>query len=241
MANGIYIGMSGAIAAQRRLDVVANNVANANTPGFRQQRAQFETFLVPTGDERPIEKGFVAATATHTDDTGGAIMQTGNPLDVAIDGKGWFAVRGPDGQPLLTRAGNFHLGADGTLLDTMGNAVLSGPGVNGGPIQLRSDGGQPSVGSDGSVSQDGTVVATLSVVDVDTSKLKPVGNTHFSAAPQDVRPLENATVAGGALESSNVNPVRGLVELVQLTQDFQSSQKVMAEYRRLDQKLLSSK
>ncbi|HWB75591.1 MAG TPA: flagellar hook basal-body protein [Nannocystaceae bacterium] len=246
MANGIYIGMSGAIAAQRRLDVVANNVANANTPGFRQQRAQFETFLVQTNDQRPIEKGFVAATATHTDDSAGAIMQTGNPLDVAIDGKGWFAVRGADGQPLLTRAGNFHLGSDGTLLDTMGNAVLSGPGLNGGPIQLRSDGGQPSVGSDGSVSQDGTVVATLSVVDVETSKLQPVGNTHFrlvSAATgvADIRPLENATVAGGALESSNVNPVRGLVELVQLTQDFQSSQKVMAEYRRLDQKLLSSK
>lgn len=241
MANGIYIGMSGAIAAQRRLDVVANNVANANTPGFRQQRAQFETFLVKTNDQRPIEKGFVAATGTWTDDTGGAIMQTGNPLDVAIEGKGYFAVRGANGQPLLTRAGNFHLGADGTLLDTIGNAVLSGPGGSGGPITLRPEGGQPSVGSDGSISQDGTVVATLSLVDVDPSKLQPVGNTHFSTAPANMLPLANATVAGGALESSNVNPVRGLVELVQLTQDFQSSQKVMAEYRRLDQRLLSSK
>ena len=107
MANGIYIGMSGAIAAQRRLDVVANNVANANTPGFRQQRAQFETFLVQTNDQRPIEKGFVAATATHTDDSAGAIMQTGNPLDVAIDGKGWFMVKDANGQSLLTRSGNF--------------------------------------------------------------------------------------------------------------------------------------
>jgi flagellar basal-body rod protein FlgF len=168
-------------------------------------------------------------------------MQTGNPLDVAIDGNGWFAVRTANGEAMLTRAGNFRLDADGTLVDTMGNALIAGPGLNGGPIQLRPDGGQPSLGRDGSVSQDGTVIATLSVVDVDTSKLRPVGNTHFAVAPQDAQPIENPNVAAGALESSNVNPVRGLVELVQLTQDFQSSQKVMAEYRRLDQKLLSSK
>lgn len=237
MANGIYIGMSGAVASQRRLDVVANNVANANTVGFRQQRAQFESYMVKTGDERPIEKGFVELTNVYTDTQAGAITTTGNPLDLAIDGTGYFQVRGTDGNPLMTRAGNFRLDAEGTLVDATGKAVLSTSGT----ISLRPDGGQPSVGADGSIAQDGTVVASLSIVDVDPTKLNRIGDTHFSAQAADIRPTSASTVHSGVLETSNVNPVRGLVELVQLTQDFQQSHKVMAEYRRLDQRLLASK
>lgn len=238
MANGIYIGMSGAIAAQRRLDVVANNVANASTPGFRQHRAEFQSFLVGTGEtQRPIEKGFVAISGTRVDDSPGVISQTGNPLDVAIDGSGWFVVEAPAGQ-LLTRAGNFRMAADGTVVDQMGNAIASDTGA---PIRLRPEGGPPSVGSDGTISQDGTTIARLSIVNVPTERLEAVGDTHMRAAPADMQRAPDATVQGGALEGSNVNPVRGLVELVQLTQEFQTNQKVMGEYRRLDQKLLSSR
>ncbi len=241
MANGIYIGMSGAIAAQRRLDVVANNVANANTTGFRQQRAQFESYLVPTGDQRPVEKGFVGLSNVYTDTQAGALQTTGNPLDMAVEGDGYFMVKGPSGNSLMTRAGNFHTDAEGTLTDAQGNAVLSGPLGAGGPISLRPGGGQPSVGIDGTISQDGTVVATLALVDVDATKLQRMGDTHFSASPADLRPAAGSSVHAGVLETSNVNPVRGLVELVQLTQEFQTGHKVMAEYRRLDQRLLSSK
>ncbi len=236
MANGIYIPMSGAIAAQRRLDIVANNVANASTPGFRQQRAQFETFLIPTGDDRPIEKGLTALSGTSIDDSAGVIQQTGNPLDMAIDGPGYFVVDAPGGQ-LVTRAGNFRMANEGTLVDVMGNAVAS---EGGGPIRLRPEGGPPSVGSDGSIAQDGTIVARLAIVNVDTDRLQAVGDTHMRAAAADMRPATGTRVQGGALEGSNVNPVRGLVELVQLTQEFQTNQKVMGEYRKLDQKLLSS-
>lgn len=237
MANGIYIGMSGAMAAQQRLDMVANNVANANTVGFKQQRAQFESYMVKTGDARPVEKGFTQLSNVYTDTQAGAIHSTGNPLDLAIDGSGYFTVRGTDGNQLMTRAGNFRMDAEGTLVDATGKAVLSSNGT----VSLRPDGGQPSVGSDGTVSQDGTVVASLSLVDVDPNKLTRIGDTHFSAAPADIRPASGSTVHAGVLETSNVNPVRGLVELVQLTQDFQSGHKVMAEYRRLDQRLLASK
>jgi flagellar basal-body rod protein FlgF len=237
MANGIYIGMSGAIAAQRRLDIVANNVANASTPGFRQQRAEFQSFLVDTGETgKPIEKGFVALAGTSIDDTAGVISQTGNPLDMAIDGPGYFVVNGPT-EPLLTRAGNFRMATDGTIVDQMGNAVAAEGGA---PIRLRPEGGPPGVGSDGTISQDGTIVARLSVVNVASDKLQAVGDTHMRAAPADMQPATNASISGGALEGSNVNPVRGLVELVQLTQEFQTNQKVMSEYRKLDSKLLSS-
>lgn len=241
MANGIYIGMSGAIAAQRRLDIVANNVANASTPGFRQQRAEFQAFLVDTGEtQKPVEKGMVALAGTRVDDSAGIISQTGNPLDVAIDGPGWFVVNATTsgGGQLLTRAGNFRMATDGTLVDQLGNPIASD---SGGPIRLSPEGGPPSVGSDGTVSQDGTPLARLSIVNVATDKLQAVGDNHMRAAPADMQQATNVSVQGGALEGSNVNPVRGLVELVQLTQEFQTNQKVMAEYRRLDQKLLSSR
>jgi len=233
MANGVYIPMSGAMAAERRLEVVANNVANANTPGFRQQRVAFETFLVATGDGRPSETGFVGVGEGRVDLPPGAIATTGNPLDVALDGPGFFVVQGQDG-PLLTRGGALRMQADGTLVDGGNLPVL---GTNRAPIRLRPDSGQPSVGSDGTITQDGTVVASLGVVTVDPTRLQAVGDMHLRAAPQDLVPAKTSVVAG-ALESSNVNPVRGLVELVQLTQDFQTQNRVMNEYRKLDSRTL---
>ncbi len=234
MANGVYIPMSGAMAAEKRLEVVANNVANANTPGFRQQRVAFQSFLVDTESSKPAEKGFVGVGEGRVDLTAGAIQTTGNPLDVALDGPGFFMVQG-EGGTMLTRNGALRMQADGTLVDGGGLPVL---GTNRAPIRLRPDGGQPSVGADGSVSQNGTTIATLGVVTVDPARLQPVGDMHMRAAPQDLVPAKTSVIAG-ALESSNVNPVRGLVELVQLTQDFQTQNRVMTEYRKLDQKTLS--
>jgi flagellar basal-body rod protein FlgF len=235
MANGVYIPMSGAMAAEKRLEVVANNVANANTPGFRQQRVSFESFLVATDGQGPTEKGFVGIGEGRVDLTPGAIATTGNPLDVALDGPGFFTVQG-EGGTLLTRNGALRMQADGTLVDG-GNLPMLGK--TGAPIRLRPDGGQPSVGSDGSITQDGTVVASLGVVTVDPTRLQPVGDMHLRAAPQDLVPAKTSVVSG-ALESSNMNPVRGLVELVQLTQDFQTQNRVMNEYRKLDQKTLAN-
>lgn len=235
MANGIYIPMSGAMAAEKRLDVVANNVANANTPGFRQQRVSFSSFMVATDGKRPAEKGFVGVAEGRVDLTPGAIATTGNPLDVALDGPGFFLVQG-EGGPLLTRNGALRMRTDGTLVDGGNLPVL---GTNRAPIRLRPDGGQPSVGADGSVSQAGTTIATMAVVTVDDpTRLQPVGDMHLRAAPEDMQPATTPVVSG-ALESSNMNPVRGLVELVQLTQDFQTHHRLMNEYRKLDQKTLA--
>ena len=221
------------LGSSARQEALANNVANANTPGFRQQRVAFESFLVDTNDQRPAEKGFVGVGEGRVDLTPGAITTTGNPLDVALDGPGFFMVQG-EGGPLLTRNGALRMQGDGTLVDGGNLPVL---GTNRAPIRLRPDGGQPSVGRDGSITQDGTVVASLGIVTVDPTRLQPVGDMHLRAAPQDLVPA-TTTVASGALESSNVNPVRGLVELVQLTQDFQTQNRVMNEYRKLDSKTL---
>lgn len=239
MANGVYIGMSAALASQHRLEVVANNIANSNTVGFRQQRVVFGEYLVQTLDGTPSQKGFTAIDETALDRTAGALQQTGNPLDLAIEGDGYFAMRGPQGI-MVSRAGNFRMQADGTIVDASGLPVLAGSpqaGLN--PITVRPDGGPVRVGSDGTVMQGGTELARIAVVTVDGPGLTPTGGAHLQAAPGSLKSADGATLTPGYLEGSNIDPVRGMVELIEISQDYQSSQKLMAEFRKLDRAVMS--
>jgi flagellar basal-body rod protein FlgF len=237
VANGVYIGMSAAVAAQQRLEVVANNIANANTTGFRQQRVVFGEHLVRTLDGSPSSKGFTALDATVLDGSAGELQPTGNPLDVAIDGAGFFALRGPSGL-MVSRAGNFGVRPDGTLVDGSGFAVLGGSPEEGlTPIVVRPDAGPVSVGSDGTVSQDGTPLARIAIVTADGPGLQPTGGAHLQVAPGALRTAA-ATLHTGHLEGSNVNPVRGMVELVEVNHDYTTSQKLMSEFRKLDRAVM---
>ena len=110
---------------RERLEVVANNVANVNTAGFKQTRIAFQDFLVKEGPDGITDKGFSAMALTQTDLTAGGLQPTGNPLDVALSGPGFFMVRGPDGDT-LTRNGSFRISADGTLVNANGMTVLGG-------------------------------------------------------------------------------------------------------------------
>lgn len=237
MANGVYIGMSSAVASQRRLEIVANNIANANTVGYRQQRSVFQDFLVDTLDGSESTKGGTQITETVIDSQNGAMERTGNPLDVALEGEGYFAVRGPGGV-MVTRGGNFRTQADGKLVDASGMEVLGGsPEAGFTPIFARPEEGPVSVAADGSVEQAGTTIAKIAVVTVDGS-LRPTGGSHLAPQPGTLRGVPQPTVASGFLESSNVNPVRGMVELMEISQDYQSSQKLMSEFRRMDRAIL---
>lgn len=237
MANGVYIGMSAAIAAERRLEVTANNIANVDTVGFRQQRVVFGEHLVRTLDGTPAQKGFTAVDASVLDATAGALTATGNPLDLAIDGDGYFAMRSPQGV-LVSRAGNFAMNEEGMLVDASGLPVLGGSPEQGlSPIMLRPDGGPVSVGTDGTVTQDGTPLAQIAVVTADGTGLTPTGGAHLQAAAGALRTAD-ATLHSGHLESSNVNPVRGMVDLVEVSHDYQRSQKLMSEFRKLDRAIM---
>lgn len=238
MANSVYIGMSAAIAAQRRLEVSANNIANANTVGFRQQRVVFEEFLVDTLDGTPSQKGFTAVVDTPLDTEAGALTPTGNPLDLAIDGDGYFLTQGPQGL-MATRAGNFQLGVDGQLLDASGLPVLAGSPAEGfAPIFTRPDGGPVSVGSDGLLEQGGTPLAKIAVVTSNAGML-PTGGAHLQVQPQGLQAVQNPSVVSGFLENSNVNPVRGMVELIEISHAYEKANKIMSEFRKLDQRAMS--
>lgn len=245
MANSIYISMSAAIAADNRLDVVANNVANVNTAGFKQKRMAFQDFLVKEGPDGITDKGFSAMTVTQTDLTSGGLQPTGNPLDVALSGPGFFMVRGPDGD-LLTRNGSFRISADGTLVNSEGLQVLGGAagGGQGGPIRVDPTKGPVTIGPSGIVEQQmrggqaGTVIATLSIMDAEAQQLTHQGGSNYSAPATALQPVAAPDMVSGFIEKSNVNPVRGMIELIAASRDFEQATRVMNRVQQIDKRTL---
>lgn len=238
MANSVYMGMSAAIAAQKRLEVAANNIANTNTVGFRQQRVIFQDFLVETLDGNPSEKGFTSLTQTVVDRQSGELQHTGNPLDVALGSEGFFVMQGPQGV-VMSRAGNFKLDVDGALVDASGYPVLSGSPEKGFvPVLTRPQGGPVSVNAEGMIEQGGTPLAQLAVVTVNATELTALGGAHLTAPPAAMRSLENPDLAPGYLEGSNVNAIRGMVDLIEVNRDYHHATKAMAQSRKLDEAIL---
>ena len=234
MANGTYIPMSAAVAASSQLEVLANNLANANTVGFKQTRTAFSSHMVEAERGLQSEKGFSAMALTQADMSAGGIRQTGNPLDLALSGPGFFMVRTPRGD-VLTRAGNFVMNAEGTITDTNGNPVLGGStGGQRQPITVRPEGGPVTIGQDGVFRQDGTDLATLSIVDVNPEDLSHLGDATYTAPAGKLTPSATATVMAGYLEDSNVNSVRGMIELIEVTRSYESAHRVMSKYQQVD-------
>ncbi|TPV95498.1 MAG: flagellar hook basal-body protein [Myxococcales bacterium FL481] len=238
MANGVYIAMSAAVAAERQLSVTANNLANVNTTGYKQTRTAFDAYLVKTLDGAPEEKGFTAMSLTQSDLRAGALETTGNPLDAALAGPGFFVVQTPDGEQ-LTRAGSFRLNEQGTLVTALGHPVLTGSGAGRrAPIQIDPGGGPVTLGSRGEVAQAGTVLASLAIVNVDPSSLTKVGDTAFRAPAEAYIDVGDPIMSSGYLERSNVNPIRGMIELIGATREYERSAKIMSKYRSLDRRTL---
>ena len=244
MNSGMYSALSGNLAAMKRLDVIASNLANASTNGFKQDRLAFESVLA--GNQNPPAVP-AAKTADPillqermvTDYSAGTLMQTGNPLDVALQGDGFFAVRTPDGVA-YTRQGNFRLASNGTLVTADGYPVLSKAGERpeeGQPIVIdiagQAGGGKPVVDSQGGVTLNGEPVATLAIFDFPKPyKLNKAAGTLFvageGATPQVASPL--TSVAQGSLEQSNVNSVAEMVQMVEASRYFETCQRVVRNF-----------
>ncbi len=230
MNSGLYSALSGSLAAVRRLDVISNNLANANTAGFKGDRLQFQSVLAGTmnpalaadgSGDAPVYSG----EKFFTDYAAGPVRQTGNTLDLALDGDGFFVVNTPQGRA-YTRAGNFRRDASGKLVTSDGYEV-QGRGaitINGGRVEIDGKGG---------VSVDGVPVGTLEVVDFPKPyALEKIGNGLFvpagtQSAPQ---PVTTATVRQGFLEESNVNVVAEMARMIETSRYFDSCQKVVRTY-----------
>jgi len=228
MSDGLYVAMSGAVAQERAMDVTANNVANANTKGFRAERVTFEEVLGGQGN-----LSFVTAEEATVDASRGELRSTGNPLDVAVDGEGWFAMQTPEGVR-YTRAGQFRIGPGGGLIDDRGNGVLD---VGGNPLVLPGGAAEVTVDMAGQVLADGVPAGQIQIVQLNEANLRNEGGNYYTARGA-VAPVENAQVVTGHLEQANFDPVRGMVDLIRISRNHESLHQMMSTYREIDQRVV---
>lgn len=224
MLRGLYVAAEGMAARQRAQDAIANNLANLNTTGFKADRPVFETvyerqiYRLQGAQSQPI--GTLSAGAVlrelYTDLQPGALAATGNPLDVAVDGTGFFAIQTPQGVR-YTRNGAFQLNAQGMLTTREGYPVL---GVNAQPIQVPRN-AEILIGENGVVLANGAQVGRLLIVQGNLTK-DP--NGHFVGA---VQPVESPRIVRGTLETSNVNMVREMVTMIELIRAYETHQKAI--------------
>ena len=231
----MYIAYTGARTAERKIEQIAQNLANASSAGYKQDKS-VDKGVVPMAffvgqDQVSITGEVTDATALlystpaieYVDFSPGPMRATANPLDLSLDGDAFFTVATPQGER-LTRAGNFRVDGAGNLSTPSGEKVLGG----GGPIHVGE--GAFIVGRDGQVSVDGAVVDTLKLRKVaDPQRLVKTGNSLF-AAPQDLPLLpagQDVTVNQGFIEESNVAPVQGMTEMIEASRMFEAYMKMI--------------
>ena len=216
---------SGLQSRMEALDLVANNLANTTTGGFKLDREFYSLFTAADNEDDGASTKLPLIQKQWTDFSQGVLTPTGNALDLALTGKGFFAVSGPSG-PLYTRNGSFQLSPSGQLTTSDGYAVRD---TGGQPIQSQSQ-APIEVGADGSITQSGQTLGQLQVVDFpDTSVLQKLGNSYF--IPSDPKavpvPATDTTVQQGKTENSNVAPAESAVRLVGLMRQFEMLQKAI--------------
>jgi flagellar basal-body rod protein FlgF len=215
-----YIILSRLALQARATEVLAHNVANADTPGFRAQRPVFTDFVARQRTAPPggREVAYVQDRATWREMEHGPVQATGNPLDVALAGDGFFAVETPRGER-FTRAGRFSIGDGGRIVDMEGHAVM---GAEGAPIAVAPNDTRITIQGDGTVrSENGTLGRLRVVTFANPQTLRAEGDRLFDAAGEPPQPVERPAVVQGALEGSNV---RAIAEMTRLTTELREFQ-----------------
>ncbi|WP_086003495.1 flagellar basal-body rod protein FlgF [Phyllobacterium sp. YR531] len=216
MENSIYVGLSSQISLERRLDVLAHNVANMSTPGFRATGMKFDAMVSKAAEN----SSFVSAGESFIKTEAGPINQTGNPLDVAAKGNVWFSLQTPAGQ-VFTRDGRMKMSTTGELQSVKGYPMLDAGGQ---PLTIDPNGGPPEISSDGAVYQNGRQLGAIGLFTIDPgAKLSYFDNSAVipSVAAQPVLDNPNAGVIQGAVEGSNVDAISEMTRLMNVTRAFE--------------------
>jgi flagellar basal-body rod protein FlgF len=228
MDSGYYAACTGLRAQNQALELIANNLANLNTIGYRGQSAVFQSLVA--GESSGMTEinyainDFNVMDKPTFDLTAGGIQRSGNPLDLAIEGDAFFMVKSAEGI-VYTRAGNFELSPAGKLVTSSGDPVL---GVQG-PITLPA--GDIAVSGDGTISVHGALVDQLQIVRFPGDViLKPVGSSYYSAGASAPLPASASHVRQGMIEVSNVNAAKAVVQLITVQRQAEMLQRALSVF-----------
>lgn len=240
MENAQLIALSRQTALRNQLNVVANNMANLNTSGFKSQNLLFEEYLMPIAEATEFQEqdetlSYVLDYKTHTDFDTGAFKLTGNDLDLALEGDGFFVVQMGDGTEAYTRNGAFHLDATGQLVTSEGRPVLT----TAGPLTFTREDGLIEIAEDGTISTQLGIRGQVRVVAFeDNQELQKLGETLYlgenAGIPDRVR------VVQGALEQSNVDGIFEVTRLIEITRAYESVAKFLKDADELRQQAIST-
>jgi flagellar basal-body rod protein FlgG len=238
MNRAIYPILSGALAQERQMQVFANNMANVNTAGFKQDAQAFKSVMAQVQVGAPIiahtvgfghqigvrpagpsERVFAAPHMLRTSFEAGRIRITGNSLDAAIQGSGFFEVKTPQGIR-YTRSGMFSLDAQRRLVTNLGYPVMGTKG------EIKIPPGSAQISAQGAIHVDGQPVATLKVMDFPVDGM-PEKNLDGLFASDSAQTAKNPPVQGGHIEESNVNSIGEMVKMIQGTRNYESAQKLI--------------
>jgi flagellar basal-body rod protein FlgF/flagellar basal-body rod protein FlgG len=229
MDSGYYAACTALASRTQALDTIANNLANANTAGYRAQHNVFSSVLAAAGSSNgtPLNhaiNNYGLLSGTTLDLGQGAMQKTGNDLDVAIQGPGFFTVQTANG-PMYTRDGSFQLSNKGQLVTAAGDPIMGDKGT----ITMLP--GTVTISSDGTISSNGAVAGKLKLVQFPAgTPLTSAGETYYSAPPKTETAATDSTVQQGMLESSNVNPVSGMVELITAQRSAEMMQRALSMF-----------
>ena len=231
MNNAIYVALSRQTGVERQLSVVANNLANSNTTGFHGDQLLFKSHLSPDAGGRTT--AFVEDVATIRTTSQGRLEYTGNPLDLAINGKGYFAVSGPGGATAYTRAGNFVLDSEGSLSTIDGYKIQDDGGSQ---IDFQEDDREIVIFGDGRIEVDGEERGNIGFFQfADEQKLKRIGGNMYAALIAPTPNEGEGRIAQGMIEKSNVAPVTEITNLIQLQRAYTGNAKFISDMYELQE------
>ncbi len=261
MNEGIFIAASGALKQEKKMSIIANNLANVNSNGFKKDQIVFESLLPPfkdktdltfdksrnellPPDQSNLNVAYVGVADYSTDFSQGGLLSTGNPYDLAVDGKGFFMVKTPDGIA-YTRKGDFHIDDNNKLVDRNNNPVQSGQG--GGDVVIPTTSGKITIDKNGFISAGrglGNIpVGRIGVVDfVNGEKLEKLGSGLYRPVNKEATGVEppETSIRQGFIEQSNVKSVDEMTKMIETVRAFETYQKVIQTIDQVDERAVNS-
>lgn len=236
MSDGIWAAASGAMNQLAVLDTSANNVANASTPGYKNEQIVFKEVMAGAAQRKDVRLSQIAQTSS--DVTAAGSMATGRGLDVALTGEGFFKVKVGD-EEQYTRAGAFEVSKEGHLVDKNGADILDRSGA---AINIPREAKAVEISSDGTVTADGNKAGQLGVVTFDkSSMLERAEGQRYRANAQSGSAKEiDPSLSVGALEQSNASPVHSMIDIVSAVRGFEVCEKAVEAFRDADMRAAQS-